>query len=319
MREQRTLASLAVGDSFKGFLMVRSAEVRTDKRGKEYADLTLSDRSGEFNCKMWNPLRKIPAVSSVVWVEAEVQEFNGRLQMKIELIRPPMTDETVDLAQLVSCAPETSEKMLAYIDKNIDSFSSEKLKRLVRGMLRKAGDRLDYYPAAMRMHHAEKSGLLHHITDMLHVAEALLPCYPFLNGDLLKAGIIVHDLAKIEEMSSDDLGNVSDYSRDGLLIGHLVRGVVNLELVAKEEHIDGEYVELLEHMILSHHGIPDYGSPKLPMFAEAIVLHMIDTLDAKMNEVKGIQDRTPCGAFSEKINSLDGRRMYHPNYNDEEE
>ena len=166
------------------------------------------------------------------------------------------------------------------------------------------------------MHHAEKGGLLHHTTDMLQTAKHILKCYPFLNSDLLLAGVIIHDLAKTVEMESDELGNVSDYTRDGLLVGHLVRGVSMLDEAASAVGVRGEWLQLLEHMMISHHGIPDYGSPKYPMFPEAEVLHWIDLLDARMNEMKAIEDRTPPGAFSEKIQSLDGRRMYHPLYND---
>ena len=186
-------------------------------------------------------------------------------------------------------------------------------------MLEITGDRLAYFPAAMRMHHAEKSGLLHHTTDMLRTAEHILECYPFLNRQLLLAGVIVHDLAKTVEMDSDELGNVSDYTRDGLLVGHLVRGMSMLDEAAKAVDVHGEWLQLLEHMMISHHGIPEYGSPKYPMFPEAEVLHWIDLLDARMNEMKAVEDRTPPGAFSEKILSLDGRRMYHPLYNDEAE
>lgn len=114
-------------------------------------------------------------------------------------------------------------------------------------------------------------------------------------------------------MISDETGSVSDYSADGLLIGHLVRGVARIEEAAKNVGVSGEIVLLLEHMVLSHHSIPEYGSPKAPMFPEAEVLARIDDLDAKMNEMQGILARVPEGAFSEKVWSLD-RRIYHPKY-----
>ena len=130
--------------------------------------------------------------------------------------------------------------------------------------------------------------------------------------------MILHDLSKITEMKSDELGNVTDYTREGLLLGHLVMGVAKLYEAAKNVGVTGEIVVLLEHMIISHHGIPEYGSPKAPMFPEAEVLNWIDTLDARMNEMEGIMARVPAGAFSEKIWSLD-RRLYHPFYEDDAE
>ena len=204
--------------------------------------------------------------------------------------------------------------MLKEIEDTLESFTNDDLKKLTRGMLGLAGDRLTWFPAAQRMHHAERSGLLHHTTDMLRLARALLEIYPWLNRDLLLAGVIIHDLGKIEEMKSDKTGNVTDYTRDGQLLGHLVRGITNLNRVAEETGVTGESLVLLEHMLLSHHGESEYGSPKPPMFAEAEALHWIDIMDARMNTMKTVTDKTPPGAFSEKIFSLD-RRVYHPEMN----
>lgn len=315
--EQPSISQLTPGQSFEGFLLVRASEQRTDSRGKAYLDMNLVDRTGEVNCKMWSLPAELPIAGAVAWVRGTVQEFNGRLQLRVETIRPKTPTDDVDLSMLVPCAPERPSVMLQTINETIDRFASPELKKLVREMLRLAGEDLIWFPAAQRMHHAERSGLLHHTTDMLRTAEHIIASYPFLNGDLLRAGVILHDLGKIREMKSDKLGNVSDYTRDGLLLGHLVRGVATLDEAARNVGVTGELVALLEHMIISHHGVPEYGSPRLPMFPEAEVLHWIDTLDARMNEMQGIMNRTPEGAFSENIRSLDGRRLYHPYYTDE--
>lgn len=317
--EQLSISQLTPGMSFDGFLLVRACEQRTDSKGNAYLDMNLVDRTGEINCKMWKLPPEIPVPGAVACVRGMVQEFNGRLQLKIETIRPKLPADDVNLSVLVPCAPERPSVMLQTINETIDAFASEDLRRLVREMLRLAGEELVWFPAAQRMHHAERSGLLHHTTDMLRTAEHIIASYPFLNGDLLRAGVILHDLGKIREMKSDKLGNVSDYTRDGLLLGHLVRGVATLDEAARNVGVTGELVALLEHMIISHHGVPEYGSPRLPMFPEAEVLHWIDTLDARMNEMQGILTRTPEGAFSENIRSLDGRRLYHPFYTDDAE
>lgn len=316
--ESTPIASLQPGMTFLGFALVRSAEVRTSNAGKQYLDINLMDKSGEINGKLWNlqSTMPTPVSGSVVKVRGSVELFNGRLQFRVEQIRAARDDDEYDIDALVPCAPEKPEAMQKMIDDTIDRFASENLKKIVREMLRLAGDPLVYFPAAQRMHHAERSGLLHHTTSMLRTAEHIIEAYPFLNGDLLRAGVIIHDLAKIDEMLSDNFGSVKDYSRDGLLIGHLVRGVATLDQAARNVGVSGEMVELLEHMIISHHGIPEYGSPRLPMFMEAEVLHWIDTLDARLNEMQAIQARTPEGVFSERIASLDGRRMFHPFYTD---
>ncbi len=314
--EQYTVSQLAKDMRFDGFLLVRSSDQRTGSNGSRYLDINLTDRTGEINCKMWDGTVPPPPAGTVIKVRGLVQEYNGRQQLRIERLRTVQEGDMVDMARLVPCAPEKPEDMRREIDETIDRFQSEDLKKIVREMLRLAGDDLAWFPAAQRLHHAERSGLLHHTTGMLRTAEHIISAYPFLHGDLLRAGVILHDLSKIAEMKSDELGNVSDYTRDGLLIGHLVRGVAQLAQAAKNVGVEGEIVVLLEHMIISHHGAADFGSPRQPMFPEAEALHWIDTLDAKMNEMQGIMERVPEGAFSEKIWSLD-RRLYHPRYVDD--
>ena len=314
--EQMTVSQLVKDLRFEGFLLVRSSDQRTGSNGSRYLDMNLTDRTGEINCKMWDGTVAPPPAGTVVKVRGLVQEYNGRTQLRVERMRPAQEEDRVDLSRLVPCAPEKPEDMLREINETIDRFASEDLKKLVREMLRLAGDRLMWFPAGQRLHHAERSGLLHHTTGMLRLAEHVLEAYPFLHGDLLRAGVILHDLSKISEMKSDEMGNVSDYTRDGLLIGHLVRGVAQLAQAAKNVGVEGEMVVLLEHMIISHHGEAEYGSPRQPMFPEAEVLHWIDLLDARMNEMQGIMDRVPEGAFSEKIWSLE-RRLYHPRYDED--
>ncbi len=310
-----TISMLETGMRYEGFLLVRSADQREGKTGGKYLDINLTDRTGEINCKLWDGNVPPPPAGSVVKVRGLVQEYNGRKQLRIERMRPATDADGVDLSRLVPCAPEAPDVYLAEIEATIDRFASEDLKKIVREMLRMAGDSLSWFPAAQRLHHAERTGLLHHTHSMLCTAERIIQAYPFLHGDLLRAGVILHDLSKITEMKSDEMGNVTDYTREGLLIGHLVRGVARLAEAARNVGVTGEIVVLLEHMIISHHGIPEYGSPKPPMFPEAEVLNWIDTLDARMNEMEGIMARVPAGAFSEKIWSLD-RRLYHPYYED---
>lgn len=315
---EMTISSLETGMRYEGFLLVRSADQREGKTGGKYLDMNLTDKTGEVNCKLWDGTVAPPPVGSVVKVRGLVQEYNGRKQLRIERMRAAVEADGVDLSRLVPCAPESPDVYLSRIEQTIDRFESDELKKITREMLRLAGDDLAWFPAAQRLHHAERTGLLHHTCSMLNTAEHIIQAYPFLHGDLLRAGVILHDLSKITEMKSDPLGNVTDYTREGLLVGHLVMGVARLNEAAKNVGVTGETVVLLEHMIISHHGIPEYGSPKPPMFPEAEVLNWIDTLDARMNEMEGIMARTPAGAFSEKIWSLD-RRLYHPHYDDDAE
>ncbi len=314
--ESYTVCQLQRDMRYEGFLLIRSAEKRKDSKGSDYVDMNLTDRTGEINCKIWNwdPEAEAPEAGQPIKVRGTVQEYNGRLQLRVEKWRLAAEGDPVDMNALVPCAPRKPEEMMQEIEDTLESFENEELKVLTRGMLELAGERLKWFPAAQRMHHAERSGLLHHTTDMLRLAKGLLEIYPWLNRDLLLAGVIIHDLGKIEEMKADRTGNVTDYTRDGQLLGHLVRGITNLNRVAEEKGVTGEALVLLEHMLLSHHGESEFGSPKPPMFAEAEALHWIDIMDARMNTMKTATDKTPAGAFSEKIFSLD-RRVYHPEMN----
>ncbi len=318
--DSNTVCGLQRDMHFEGFLLVKSADKRKDSKGNDYVDMNLADRTGEINSKIWNwnGTQQLPENGSVIKIRGLVQEYNGRLQLRTERWRPAAEDDAVDMNTLVPSAPRSSREMRSEIMSTVEGFGSEKLKKLTLAMLEMAGEQLEWFPAAQRMHHAERSGLLHHTTDMLRIAKGLLKVYPWLNADLLLAGVIIHDLGKIEELKSDRSGNVTDYTRDGQLLGHLVRGITNLNRAAEKTGVTGETVVLLEHMLLSHHGESEYGSPKAPMFPEAEALHWIDMMDARMNTMKTAVDKTPEGAFSEKIYSLE-RRVYHAHYTDEAE
>ena len=312
--DQIAVATFEKDMKFEGFLLARSSEQRASSNGSKYLDMTLCDRTGEINAKMWDGTVTPPTAGTVIKVRAQVTEYNGRLQLRVNKLREAEEGE-YDLSFLVPCAPYPAEQMFREITDTVDDMQNDVLKKTVGEMLRMAGEKLMYYPAAQRLHHAERSGLLHHTSTMLKVAKSILPVYPWLDADLLYAGVIVHDLSKIREMKSDEAGNVNDYTVEGLLLGHLVHGVTQVREAARRMGIpeDDEYVLLLEHMVISHHGEAEYGSPRPPMFPEAEMLHWIDLVDARMNEMNGIVRRTPAGAFSEKIWSLD-RRVYHPRY-----
>ena len=304
----------------EGFVLVRAAEKKTDKNGRDYVDLNLGDKTGEMNAKIWNwdGARDVPESGKPIKVRGLVQEYNGRLQLRVELWRPVTPEDHVPMGDLVPCAPRDARDMLAEIQETVDSLKSEPLRKLTAEMLGMAGERLAWFPAAQRMHHAERSGLLHHTTDMLRLARAALTVYPWLNRDLLLAGVILHDLGKLEELKSDENGNVTDYTRDGQLLGHLVRGITLLNRAAEKTGVTGEPLVLLEHMLLSHHGEAEFGSPRPPMFPEAEALHWIDMMDARMNTMRNAWEKTPEGAFSERIASLE-RRVYHPRYTEDAE
>jgi 3'-5' exoribonuclease len=311
--QQPSVCDLVKDIRFEGFLLVRMSEQRTGGNGAKYLDMSLADRTGEVSAKLWDGNVPPPAVGTVVKVRGGTLEYNGRLQLRIEKLRGLEPTDEVDMAQLTPSAPESPEDMLAELRTAIGEISGKPLRELTGALLDQYQEKLIYYPAAQKIHHAERSGLLHHTTGMLRAARAILAVYPWLNRDLVFAGVIVHDLCKTEELESDLLGVVRDYSQSGLLLGHLTLGVTRIAQVADRIGISGEPVLLLQHMMLSHHGEEAFGSPRKPMFPEAELLHWLDLLDARMNEMQSALGKVSPGVFSEKIWSLD-RRLYRPRY-----
>lgn len=309
MKQQPQLAAMIKGQVFDGFLLTRAAAQKTSSNGGKYLDMTLCDISGEVNAKMWDGLTPPPAVAQVLRVRGMMLEYNGRPQLRVDKMRPAAENDDYDMQQLAPCAPQPADEMLGEIMDRIEGIQDAQLQALVRARVELCGEKLNYYPAASKLHHAERSGLLHHTSTMLRMAGHVCQVYPQLDADLLAAGVILHDLCKIDEMSSDEIGMVSDYTAQGMLIGHLVAGVAEIDRLGKQLGTRAELLMMLEHMILSHHDLPEYGSPKPPMFPEAEALHTLDLLDARMFEMsRALQGAQP-GGFTERIWSLD-RKLY---------
>ncbi len=309
MKQQPQLASMIKGQMFDGFLLTRTATQKTSSNGSKYLDMTLCDISGEVNAKMWDGLTPPPEVAQVVRVRGMMLEYNGRPQLRVDKMRPAAENDDYDMNELTPCAPFPAGEMLDYILNRVDAFNDHELKALVLKRLEECGDKLSYYPAASKLHHAERSGLLHHTSTMLRAAAAICEIYPTLDADLLAAGVVLHDLCKITEMEADEIGMVSDYTAEGMLIGHLVQGVAELSRCGRELKVRPELLMMLEHMVLSHHDLPEFGSPKPPMFPEAEVLHTLDLLDARMFEMNRALKNAQPGGFTERIWSLE-RKLY---------
>ncbi len=309
MKPQPQLATMIKGQVFDGYLMVRAATQRTSSNGGKYLDMTLCDISGEINAKMWDGTTSPPPAAHVIRLRGMMLEYNGRPQLRVDKMRPVAEADSYDMNALTPCAPLPPEDMLGYIRERVEAFADDELKALVLRRLEECGEPLNYYPAASKLHHAERSGLLHHTSTMLRAAKAVCEIYPTLDEELLAAGVILHDLCKITEMKADAIGLVSDYTAEGMLIGHLVQGVSELARCGRELNVRPELLMMLEHMILSHHDLPEYGSPKPPMFPEAEVLHVLDLMDARIFEMnRELQNAQP-GGFTGRIWSLD-RKLY---------
>lgn len=308
--------NIEINQQVVDFFMVKSFMLKTGKSMKEYLDINLGDSTGEFNAKKWTVTAQDKAMleslktGSIIKIKGLVTEFNGSKQVRIEQMRMPVAGDPVDMSDYIKAAPEDSEDMYDYIIRTIESFEDEDLKRLCLSFYEGNKERLMYYPAAMRNHHAEYGGLLYHVKRMLMSGERLCEVYTNISRDLLLAGVVLHDIEKLNEILSDENGVSPGYSTRGQLLGHLVMGVASIEERAKELGVPEEKALMLEHMSLSHHYEPDFGSPKKPVFPEAELLHYLDMMDAKMFDFEdNLRDVAP-GEFSDKVFSLDNRRLY---------
>ncbi|WP_459129522.1 3'-5' exoribonuclease YhaM family protein [Guggenheimella bovis] len=300
------------GQRIEGFYMIRSLNLRTSSNNKKYLDLQLADSTAEINAKIWDVdevLEEELELGDIIKVRGDVTLWNDELQFKIIQTRPIREGDEFDYSAIVASAPIKPQEMYDYIHSEVEGMKDEDYKKLALHLLEVNKEKLFYYPAAMRNHHAIRSGLLYHLLRMMKSAKVLCPIYE-LNYDFLLTGILIHDIDKLREMNSNDLGIVSGYTTEGVLLGHIVTGITLIHELGKELELPREKTMLLEHMILSHHYEAEYGSPKKPMFPEAELLHHLDIIDARLYDMKKALLTTKPGEFSEPVFSLDRRKVY---------
>lgn len=301
----------------EGYCIIKTLSVKSNVKGADYLDLTLADAGGEINAKLWDYSPEQHGAyqpQTVVKVRGTVSPFRDVDQLKIERIRNVNSGDTVDMRKLVPSAPFESEKMYKKIVYLIGDFKDEELKRICSHFVEKYRDMMLVFPAALKLHHAQRGGLLFHTTTMLDVAKGITDVYkrlyPQLRTELVYAGIILHDIAKMEELVTCELGLATGYSTKGQLLGHITMGASMIERAAAELGISEKTTNLLMHILLSHHGVPEFGSPRYPMFPEAEIVSEVDHLDAKMFTMYNVLDGVTEGEFSDRVWSLDNRQLY---------
>lgn len=297
----------------EGFCLVKSAAVRTDVKGTEYLDLVLADSEGECVAKLWNYARLTHGEydpNDVVKVRGTVQIWKDTEQFKIDRIRHATEEDDVDMSGIIPTAPFDPQAMYDELYALAGGFQNEELRRIVSYLLRENREQLLIYPAGVKLHHATRGGLLHHTCSVVHLCERIAELYPFLNRELLLSGAILHDIGKLKELDADTLGIAGAYTTAGQLLGHINVGMTMIAAAAEITMVSEKTAMLLEHMILSHHGKPEFGSPKLPMFPEAEVLSVCDLLDSKMYEMDAALSGVSKDGFTERLWALDNRQLY---------
>ena len=303
-----------IGEVVDIYMYIKTSTKAVASNGKPFLTLILSDKTGEIEAKLWDVSEtdeKTYSAEATVKVQGEVQNYRGRSQLKIRHLRLTTDADGVAKGDLIQTAPLSQEEMMETITQFIFEMRNPNIQRVTRHLVKKYQEELLTFPAATKNHHEYMSGLAYHVVSMLGLAKAISGLYPSLDKDLLYAGVILHDLGKVHELS----GPVSTvYTVEGNLLGHITIMVNEVGKAAEELGIDAEEIMILKHLVLSHHGKAEWGSPKPPMVRDAEVIHYIDNMDAKINMMDRALEKVKPGEFTERVFALDNRSFYKPTF-----
>ncbi|MEM6454851.1 MAG: HD domain-containing protein [Acidobacteriota bacterium] len=293
VRDNAPIDTWRDGDFAQGFVLVERKDVRQDRNGRNYLDLVLSDASGRIIAKAWpdSPAMRSGAdfaESDIVHIKGTVRAYREQLQLNLEHARR-LSDADRDAGYDESLVIRTAVAGLDALWTRLaaiypDALARPALRRLVAVALERHGDALRVHPAARSIHHAYRGGLLEHVVTMAELAQSTCAHYPDLDLDLVLVGVLFHDLGKLRELGAMP---ANQYTVEGHLIGHIAIGRDMLrDCCAAVDDLDEETRLHLEHLVLAHHGRREYGSPVAPATAEAFVLHVLDDLDSKLNQLR---------------------------------
>ncbi|MBO4832186.1 MAG: HD domain-containing protein [Oscillospiraceae bacterium] len=315
MEFNKLIADMQIDDSVEGFYVLKNAYPKTASNGKPYLSGVISDKSGIMEIKVWDYPGPITGADAgkVVKLRGEVSEYRGMVQMTVSRFRLADDRDRYDVSSLVPVAPIDVDDTFRYVEDTIASITDLPYREVCEYMLEKKAGALRSIPAAKSVHHSFLGGLLMHTANMLRTADFLSGLYPdVIDRSLLLAGTFLHDLAKDEEFALSELGEVTDYSVKGQLIGHLVMGAEEIAGVCRSLGVSEDRSVLLQHMVLSHHGEPEFGAAVRPLCAEAELLYYIDGIDSRMEIYSEALDGLSEGEFSAKVFALDKKVFRHP-------
>lgn len=298
----------------EGFCIIKSVDCKTSSRGDSYLDMMLGDADGEINAKLWRYSKEIHGeytANDLVKIRGTISPYNGVDQLKIDRIRHTMESDGVNPGDFVKTALYSGEDMYSELLSLAEGFKDEELSRIVSAILKDNRMNLLYWPAAFKLHHAVRGGLLLHTLSIVRLAQGVCKVYPFVDEELLISGAILHDIAKLSEFEVADSGMATGYSVDGNLLGHLAMGAMVIDKYAQDLGISKRTATLLEHMCLSHHGEPEFGAAVRPMFIEAELLSELDLMDSRVYEMKDAVIAAKEEDFSGRIWAMDNRKLYN--------
>lgn len=309
---RQSINNFVEGEKIQTSLLITQMNRGITNSGAPYLSFTLQDQSGSIDAKLWDAKDDLLAgieAGKVVLVSAEVLKYRNAMQLRIYNLSK-LEDNQFNPADYVMATDLSLEFMQKRINETLLSMQDVVYRDVCTAMIDDLQDQLYSYPAAAKNHHDFVGGLATHMIAMLDLAEAFCTLYPLLNRDLLMAGVLLHDLGKIDELSGPIL---TEYTNEGKLVGHI--SIMQSKVSEKAKDLgyqDKEQVTLMRHMILSHHGEYEFGSPVLPLVMEAEMLTFIDNVDARMNMFSKALESVKPGEWTSRIFPLENRSFYKP-------
>lgn len=307
--DSKKIRDLQTGDHVFIKLLIFQVNKGVTNKGAPYLSFQLQDDTGVMDAKYWNvseeELQKYKP-GMICKFTADILSHNNQMQIRVASIEI-LDRNKEDLNEYVRTSSIGKEELKFKINQAIEAIQNDTYKRLVKAVLLEYETDFFTYPAASKNHHNFVGGLATHVLGMVELGNFMCEQYPLLDKDLLISGILLHDIGKVVELSGPV---IIEYTVEGKLLGHISIMQAKLFEVAQRLNIEGEELTLLRHMILSHHGVYEFGSPVLPMVPEAEVLNLIDNMDAKMNTLEKAYERVEPGTFTPRIFAMENRSFY---------
>ncbi len=301
------------GGSFELFLLIKDIQSKTARNGSSFLTFSFTDGTDTLSANMWDMQIDSLEVSAreVAFVSLEGKPYNGKMSYTVERIRPSYPSEGVSVSDFVPTSQIPPETLYDFCISRIAKMENKELSALVGRIYSDNREKLLHHSAARSVHHNKIGELLWHIARMLRLASYVADTYSFLDRDMLASGVLLHDIGKLDELSTDEMG-ITEYTSDGCLFGHALLGIEKVRKYAKELGTSDETVRCLTHIIAAHHGTRDFGAIATPATAEAYAVHCIDLIDARMYIFEENLSKIDEASFSDPIYALEGTRIYKP-------
>ncbi len=296
-------------DDIHGQLLVVSSNQGTTDKGKTYLNITFQDKSGTIEAKKWDVTNEdiqLLVPGSVLLVEGKVNLYQNRLQLKVNKVS--MTND-YNISEFERVSPVPVDELVKKLEAYLNSFKDKDVEKVTRAVIKEFYGKYIEYPAAVKVHHEFKHGIIHHSIFMADVADAIAKIYSQVDRDLLVAGALLHDIGKTIEYENP---GAPVQTAEGKLCGHIAMGYAEFKRIVDALNIESEVPLLLEHMILAHHGSLEFGSPVMPATREALLLSEIDMLDSRQMILDKALAAVTEGEFTQRLWMMDDTSFYKP-------